>query len=137
MVNHQKTMNDNQKTINHYQKTIERQWLIMIELQEGTFLVLEVVQEYENSGDHTRVQGKYLPVIRRHILRDYGFLSEDNGWLSTIFEDHQKTLKDYGKTMTGHKGQSKTMTDYWWFFWRLWKTKTDFRNTKNQYQFKK
>ena len=51
----------------------------MIELREGTFLVLEVVQEYENSGDHTQAQGKYLPVIRRHILEDHGFLSEDNG----------------------------------------------------------
>ena len=51
----------------------------MVELQEGTFLVLEVVQEYENSGNYAQAQEKYLPVIRRHILEDDGFLSEDNG----------------------------------------------------------
>ena len=71
-------MNDNQKTINHYQKTIGRQWLIMIELKEDIFLVLEAIQEYENSGNYTQAQGKYLPVIRRHILENDGFLSEDN-----------------------------------------------------------
>ena len=43
----------------------------MIELKRGTFLVLEVVQEYENSGNYTQAQGKYLPVIRRGIWNDY------------------------------------------------------------------
>ena len=52
---------------------------MMIELKRGTFLVLEDIQEYENSGDHIQAQGKYLPVIRRGILEDYGFLSGDNG----------------------------------------------------------
>ena len=56
----------------------ERQWLTMVELKEGTFLVLEVIQEYENSGKWVRMQGKYLPVIRRHILGDYGLSSGDN-----------------------------------------------------------
>ena len=50
----------------------------MVELKEGTFLVLEVIQEYENSGNYGQVQGKYFPVIRRGILGDHGFLSEDN-----------------------------------------------------------
>nr|DAT19895.1 MAG TPA: hypothetical protein [Caudoviricetes sp.] len=40
----------------------------MIGLKRGTFLVLEDIQEYENSGNYTQAQGKYLPVIRRHIL---------------------------------------------------------------------
>ena len=50
----------------------------MIELKRGTFLALEIAREYENSGNYTQAQGKYLPVIRRHILWDYGLLSEDN-----------------------------------------------------------
>nr|DAS62299.1 MAG TPA: hypothetical protein [Ackermannviridae sp.] len=36
----------------------------MVELKEGTFLVLEMVQEYENSGEYIRAQGKYLPLIQ-------------------------------------------------------------------------
>ena len=38
---------------------------LSVELKRGTFLVLEVIQEYENSGDHTQDQGKYLSLIRR------------------------------------------------------------------------
>ena len=49
------------------------------ELKEGTFLVLEVVQEYENSGNCIRMQGKYQGEPMRVLLWDYGFLSEDNG----------------------------------------------------------
>ena len=52
----------------------------MVELKEGTFLVLEIAREYENSGDCTQMQGKYLPVIRRGILGDYGLSSEDNDY---------------------------------------------------------
>ena len=63
----------------------------MIELKEGTFLALEVIQEYENSGNYTQAQGKYLPVIRRGILGDYGLLSEDNGYSQGLW-----------KTMTDH-----------------------------------
>ena len=63
----------------------------MIELKEGTFLALEIAQEYENSGKWIRVQGKYLPVIRRGILGDYGLLSEDNGYSQGLW-----------KTMTDH-----------------------------------
>ena len=128
-------------------KDNQRQWLRIIELKEGTFLVLEAIQEYENSGNYTRAQGKYLPVIRRHILRDYGLLSEDNGLLSTIFEDYQKTLKDYWKTMIDHKWQSKiikdcgiqskTKTDLWMILWRLWRLMINHWSVKNQYQFKK
>ena len=70
----------------------ERQWLKMVELRRGTFLVLEVIQEYENSGNYTRVQGKYLPVIRRHIFEDYGFLSEDN-------DDYRLIMRGLSKTM--------------------------------------
>ena len=61
-------MNNNRKTMGDNQKTIERQWLKMIELKRGTFLVLGTIQEYENSGNYDQAQGKYLPVIRRHIL---------------------------------------------------------------------
>jgi len=39
----------------------------MAELKEGTFLDLEDIQEYENSGDHIRVQGKYQGKPRRGI----------------------------------------------------------------------
>jgi len=48
-------------------QTIERQWLMMVELKEGTFLDLEDIQEYENSGDHIRAQGKYQGKPRRGI----------------------------------------------------------------------
>ena len=56
----------------------------MIELKEGTFLVLEAIQEYENSGDHTRVQGKYQGKPRRHILEGYALCGswEDIGKIS-------------------------------------------------------
>ena len=63
------------KIINDYERqrrTIERQWLEMVELRRGTFLVLEDIWEYENSGDYTRVQGKYQGKPRRHILDGYG-----------------------------------------------------------------
>lgn len=39
----------------------------MIELKRGTFLDLEDIQEYENSGDHIRAQGKYQGKPRRGI----------------------------------------------------------------------
>ena len=74
------TTENNQRMMNDNQKTMERQWLKMVELKEGTFLVLEIVQEYENSGNYTQAQEKYLPVIRRGILEDYGFLSEYNDY---------------------------------------------------------
>ena len=67
----------------------------MIELKEGTFLVLEMTREYENSGKWVRVQGKYLPVIRRGILWDYGLLSGDNRQPLIISKDYGKTIKDY------------------------------------------
>ena len=70
----------------------------MVELKRCTFLVLEVIREYENSGNYTRVQGKYLPVIRRGILENDGFLSEDNGLFRRIMRGSSKTMK--------------TMTDY-------------------------
>ena len=57
---------------------------LICELKEGTFLVLEIAREYENNGNWIRVQGKYLPVIRRHILGDYGLLSEDNGYFQRL-----------------------------------------------------
>ena len=76
----------------------------MIELKEGIFLVLEVVQEYENSGNYTQAQGKYLPVIRRHILLDYVFLSEDNGSLSIIFQGLWEDFEGLSKTIADHKG---------------------------------
>ena len=44
MVDHQRIM------INH-QKTIGRQWLVMVELKRGTFLVLEDIRWGENSGE--------------------------------------------------------------------------------------
>ena len=47
----------------------------MVELKEGTFLVLEDIQEYENSGDHTRVQGKYQGKPRRGIREGYDLLA--------------------------------------------------------------
>ena len=53
--------------------------VLIIELKEDTFLALEIAREYENSGKWVRVQRKYLPVIRRGILWDYGLSSEDNG----------------------------------------------------------
>ena len=51
----------------------------MVELKEGTFLVLEIAREYENSGKWVRVQGKYQGKPRRVFLWNDGFLSEDNG----------------------------------------------------------
>ena len=63
-------------------------WFWIVELKEGTFLVIEIAQEYENSGKWVRVQGKYLPVIRRGILEDYGFLSEDNDCYRGLWEDY-------------------------------------------------
>ena len=60
----------------------------MVELKEGTFLDLEDIQEYENSGKWVRVQGKYQGKPRRHILRDDGFLSEDNGYFQGSLEDY-------------------------------------------------
>ena len=81
-------MKDNERIINHNQ----RQWMEMIELKRGTFLALEIAREYENSGKWIRVQGKYLPVIRRHILFNDGFLSEDNDYFQGLW----KTIKDCG-----------------------------------------
>ena len=90
----------------------------MIELKEGTFLVLEMIQEQENSGDYVQVQGKYLPVIRRGILLNSGFLSEDNGSLSIIFQGLWKDFEGLWKTMAVYqriidysRRQSKTMKD--------------------------
>ncbi len=48
-------------------KELSRQWSKMVELKEGTFLDLEDIQEYENSGDHIRAQGKYQGKPRRGI----------------------------------------------------------------------
>ena len=48
-------------------KWLLRQWFWIIELKEDTFLDLEDIQEYENSGDHTRVQGRYQGKPRRGI----------------------------------------------------------------------
>ena len=48
------------------------------ELKEGIFLVLEMVQEYENSGNCIRMQGKYQGKPRRVFLSNSEFLSEDN-----------------------------------------------------------
>ena len=71
----------------------------MIELKEGTFLVLEMVQEYENSGNCIRMQGKYLPVIRRGILLQYGLPSGDNDYCGRLWKDNRKIMVDYQKTM--------------------------------------
>ena len=38
---------------------------LSVELKRGTFLALETIQEYENSGKYVRMQGKYLSLIRR------------------------------------------------------------------------
>ena len=61
-----------------------------------------MIQEYENSGKWVRMQGKYLPVIRRVPLNDYGLLSEDNGLCRMIIKDYGRQSKDngYEKTMT-------------------------------------
>ena len=47
----------------------------MAELKEGTFLDLEDIQEYENSGHHIRVQGKYQGKPRRGIREGYDLLA--------------------------------------------------------------
>ena len=47
----------------------------MIELKGGTFLALGAIQEYENSGDHTRVQGRYQGKPRRGIWDGYDLLA--------------------------------------------------------------
>ena len=47
----------------------------MIELKEGTFLDLEDIQEYENSGDYTRGQGRYQGKPRRGIWESYDLLA--------------------------------------------------------------
>lgn len=47
----------------------------MVELKRGTFLDLEDIQEYENSGDNTRVQGKYQGKPRRGIWEGYDLLA--------------------------------------------------------------
>ena len=66
----------------------------VVELRRGTFLALEAIQEYENSGKWIKMQGKYLPVIRRGILLNDGFLSEGNDYFQglwktvTIVEDY-------------------------------------------------
>ena len=75
---------DRQETIVHYQSLFKDVLSNLYALKRGTFLVLEVVQEYENSGDCTQMQGKYLPVIRRHILENGGFLSEDNDYYQIL-----------------------------------------------------
>jgi hypothetical protein len=46
----------------------------MVELKEGTFLVLEDIRWDRNSGKWIRAQGKYLPVIRRGILLNGGMI---------------------------------------------------------------
>ena len=56
-------MESNQGSSNGYWKTMVK----MIELKEGTFLDLEDIQEYENSGDHIRAQGKCQGKPRRGI----------------------------------------------------------------------
>ena len=45
---------------------------MIVELKRGTFLALEIAQEYENSGKWVRVQGKYQGKPRRGIIGDYG-----------------------------------------------------------------
>ena len=47
----------------------------MIELKEGTFLDLEDIQEYENSGDHIRAQERYQGKPRRGIWESYDLLA--------------------------------------------------------------
>ena len=47
----------------------------MVELKEGTFLALGDIQEYENSGDHIRAQGKYQGKPRRGIWEGYDLLA--------------------------------------------------------------
>jgi len=78
---------------------MDRQSIIILDvlsnwyaLRRGTFLVIEAIREYENSGKWVRVQGKYFPVIRRYILWNDGFLSEDNDHYQRLW----KTIKDYG-----------------------------------------
>ena len=73
---------------------------LICELKEGTFLVLEIVQEYENSGKWVRVQGKYLPVIRRGIIENDGFLSGDNDHFEVLWKDYGgllMTMEDHGR----------------------------------------
>ena len=60
--------------------------VLISELKRGTFLVLESVGWGKNSGNYTQAQGKYLPVIRRGILEDYGH--------TAVAIDHQKTMED-------------------------------------------
>ena len=96
---------DRQETIVHYSSLFKDVLSNWYTLKRGTFLVLEMTREYENSGDCTQMQGKYLPVIRRGILENGRFLSEDNDYYQRLWKDNQRqwlTLDDYRKT-----------TDYW------------------------
>ena len=69
-----KTIKDNQRTIKGLSKDYQR----TIDCFLGTFLVLEAIQEYENSGKWIRMKGKYLSLIRRHILLNGGLSSGNN-----------------------------------------------------------
>ena len=86
------TKMDRWETIVHYSSLSEDVLSNWYALKEGIFLVLEVIQEYENSGKWVRMQGKYLPVIRRHILGDYGLSSGDNDHHQRLW----KAIKDKG-----------------------------------------
>ena len=58
--------------------------VLISELKEGTFLALEAIQEYENSGDHIRAQGKYQGKPRRGIWEGYGLLATFGGYWFSI-----------------------------------------------------
>nr|DAS62300.1 MAG TPA: hypothetical protein [Ackermannviridae sp.] len=52
----------------------------MIELKEGTFLVLENIGWGKNSGEYIRAQGEYQGKPRRVFSNHYGLM----GWLCDL-----------------------------------------------------
>ena len=99
----------------------------MVELKRGTFLVLEAIQEYENSGKCIRMQGRYQGKPRRGILWDYGSSYEDNRLFRMIIKDYEKTInhnqrqwlifewlwEDNRRLWKAINNHPKTMTDHW------------------------
>ena len=75
----------------------------MVELKEGTFLDLEDIQEYENSGDHTRVQGKYQGKPRRGIFEGYDLCGSWGGisWKENINLKVLKGVNLFGEFSEG------------------------------------
>ena len=68
----------------------------MVELKEGTFLALGAIQEYENSGDHIRAQGKYQGKPRRGIREGYGLLATLGEYWFSIVRRCCDTINQFG-----------------------------------------